>query len=227
MANIYSFSCTRSSTLSSTSKRLEKYLDNCGIIHKWIIGSKSIFTSYSKAITNLNPKDDDIIILCHDDIDIWDDPNELKEQLKLCLQKDVGFVGVVGTTHLAKDAVWWEANRRQEGLHRGFCFQGDNREVFYPNYFGPNGRVVVLDGLFLAASGKTLKDLNLVKPGYFPGNWDFYDIHYTTQTHKMGLKNMTIPIHVLHNSNGEMIAGRGWAENRKAFQSKESLPFII
>ena len=55
------------------------------------------------------------------------------------------------------------------------------------HYYGKPDQVVCMDGLFLAASGKVLREIGLDKPEYFEGDWDFYDIHYTVSAHKKRL----------------------------------------
>lgn len=217
-------SCTRSSKISLTSFRLENYFKSLNINHRWLVGEKSIFDAYRNEVERINPSDEDILIMCHDDIEIWDDQNQFIETLNVCTKNKVGFVGVAGTTHLKKQAVWWDIEQRKSGELRGFVWQGKGRDEFYPNWFGASGRVVALDGCFMAASGKTLKELGMNKPKYFPGDWDFYDIHYTTKAYNKGLTNLVVPIHILHNSPGELVAGRGWAENRAGFIKNERLP---
>ena len=224
MPMIYSMACTRSPEPSATSVRLRNYFESINIDHRWLVGEKSIFEAYKNEIERINPADNDIIIMCHDDIEIWDDQNQFIETLSVCTKNKIGFVGVAGTTHLKKEAIWWDMKQRQAGELRGFVWQGKSKEEFYPNWFGPQGRVVALDGCFMAASGKTLKNLNMDKPKYFPGDWDFYDIHYTIEAYNKGLTNLVVPIHILHNSPGELVAGRGWAENRAGFIKNERLP---
>ena len=114
--------------------------------HDFFLNEKSIFEAYDKAIKTCESNglsDDDILIFCHDDIEVWDDPKLFKQSLIETLnRKNTGFVGVAGTTLLPNDCVWWDMKRRQAGLHRGFVFQGESRDNYYPNFFGPNGPVV-------------------------------------------------------------------------------------
>lgn len=224
MPMIYSMACTRSPKPSTTSVKLRNYFESVNIDHRWLVGEKSIFDAYKREVERINPADNDIIIMCHDDIEIWDDQNQFIDILNTCTQNKIGFIGVAGTTFLKKKAMWWDIEQRRAGELRGFVWQGKSKEEFSPNWFGPPGRVVALDGCFMAASGKTLKNLDMSKPKYFPGDWDFYDIHYTVQAYNQGLNNLVVPIHILHNSPGEMVAGRGWAENRAGFIRNERLP---
>jgi len=115
----------------------------------------------------------------------------------------------------------------QQQKHKGFVYHGEDILKADSTYFGPPGRVVCLDGLFLAAKGKTLRDIGLQKPSYFEGDWDFYDIHYTVAAHLKRYHNKVVPITLLHNSYGELAGRDSWHKNRLAFISNTDLPIII
>jgi hypothetical protein len=91
-----------------------------------------------------------------------------------------------------------------------------------PNYFGPCRNVVVLDGLFIAAKKKTLDLIGLKKPKEFSQNWDFYDLYYTLKAYEMGFFNKTVPVLILHNSDGH--TRESWEINRRAFIKMFRLP---
>ena len=74
---------------------------------------------------------------------------------------------------------------------------------------------------------KALKQLDLTKPEYFEGEWDFYDIHYTIQAHKKGLYNTVEPIFLLHRSIGELAGRDSWHKNRIAFINVTQLPITV
>ena len=84
-----------------------------------------------------------------------------------------------------------------------------------------------MDGLFLAATVKTLRKVGLEKPEYFPGEWDFYDIHYTVTARKQGWRNFTVPLFIKHESRGELVGRDSWHKNREAFIKNTSLPIVI
>jgi len=195
-----------------------------------IIGAKSIFYAYEKAIQHIKPKNDDIVIFCHDDIEIRTPPEVFVEKLKSSFTNRTAFVGVAGTTHLSQDAVWWNWNIHSQGKHRGRVFhvakKGDmlfNHNIYATEY-GPEGNVVVLDGLFLAARGEFLNSFNFTKPTYFEGEWDFYDIHYTHTAYMMGFINRAIIIDIVHHSSGELVGRDSWHQNQQAFIRTASLP---
>ena len=172
----------------------------------------SIYEGHSNSLEGL--KDEDVIVMCHDDVEIISTPDKVYEILNDVLSKPkVGFVGVAGCSTLPKNAVWWEA--RKTGEARGFVFQGDDPLTMVPNYFGPHGEVVALDGCFLAVKVKTLKDIGLVQPKYLSSKWDFYDIHMTFTAYLKGYSNYTVPIIIRHESPGNM--REGWYDSQREF----------
>jgi len=219
--NIYSLTCTRDEELSLTTTKLLEYFKRCNIESKLLINESSIFDAYDKGIDSLNAKLDDIIILCHDDIEIMTDPLLFTQLLKKNLSKpDIGFVGVAGTAKLTKNGVWWDLEVWKDSLHSGVVYHGPDMDNLESTYFGKLGEVVVLDGLFLAATKKTLRNIQIKKPIVFEGAWDFYDIFYTFQAFLKKKKNYTLPIQIRHESFGDLAGRDSWHKNRNAFCSK-------
>ena len=64
------------------------------------------------------------------------------------------------------------------------------------------------------------------KPEYFEGDWDFYDLHYTSKAHNLNLENHTIPIKIIHHSAGEIVGRDSWHKNREAFIRNTELPLM-
>ena len=111
----------------------------------------------------------------------------------------------------------------------GLVHHGTNVRDMSATYYGPTGRVVAMDGVFLACLGSTLLGMRLGKPKEFTGNWDFYDLYYTLQVHFKGLENHVVPIHILHLSIGEIDGKESWHANREALSMKlgDKLPVFI
>ena len=225
---IYAFICTRNESLPDYTQKLVSYLSRCKIDVNLLVNKESIFEAYSEAIKNITIEDNDVVIFCHDDIEIIMDPQQFINVLVNASRKNkAGFFGPAGTTYLSEDAVWWNHQIWQQGKHRGLVLHGkDVRDAQY-TYYGNPGRVVCLDGLFLAIKGESLKSINLTKPEYFEGEWDFYDIHYTVQAHKKGLYNSVEPIFMIHHSFGELAGRDSWHKNRSEFIKHTSLPIEI
>jgi len=193
-----------------------------------LVGKESIFRAYEEGVQSLDLKDDDIVIFCHDDLEIIMDPQQfINVLIKASRRKNQGFFGPAGTTNLTKTAVWWDHTEWHSGKHRGFVMHGEDLSQAEYAPYGQPGRVVCLDGLFLAIKGKTLKSIDLSKPDYFEGDWDFYDIHYTIQAHKKGFYNRVEPIFMMHHSRGELVGRDSWHKNREAFIENTDLPVTI
>ena len=226
---IHAFICTRTKDLNPTTQKLVSYLSRCRVEVKLIVGSRSIFKAYSDAVRKAKLKQDDIVIFCHDDIEILSSEDHfLQVLLGSLLDKKTGFVGPAGTTELTNRAVWWDQEQWAKGKHRGFVFHGsDLCSGSNPTFYGPYGPVAVLDGLFLAARADTLSKINLEKPEHFKGEWDFYDIHYTYSAKKAGFVNKAVPILLMHNSAGELAGRDSWHENRERFVTKNINKFPI
>ena len=195
-----------------------------GVEVKLLVNQTSIFEAYKKGLDKCNASPEDIIIMCHDDIEILDTKEEFISNLALCLQPTTGIVGPAGTTYLGQSAVWWDQGAWQRGLHRGGVRHLKDDGVVYRTDYGPNGQVVVLDGLFLAARKEVWEKVGLDKPKYFEGNWDFYDIHYTSQAHLLGYKNCAIPVSIIHHSCGELVGRDSWHKNRESYINNIELP---
>ena len=112
------------------------------------------------------------------------------------------------------------------GSHSGYVFHGKSITSMEATFFGQLGQVVVMDGVFLAATIRTLREIQIKKPKSFQGSWDFYDIFFTFQTFLKGKKNYTLPIQVRHESIGELAGRDSWHKNRESFINifKKHLP---
>ena len=156
------------------------------------------------------------------------DPQEfINVLIKGSRKENSGFMGPAGTTYLSENAIWWEHELWQKGLHKGFVLHGESIYESDYTFYGSPGRVVCLDGLFLAISGKSLNKIDLTKPLHFEGEWDFYDIHYTMQAHKKGLYNTVEPLFILHRSKGELVGRDSWHNNRSSFIKSTNLPVYV
>lgn len=221
--------CSRKDSVPVSLNRLEGWImrdptDRFGL--RVAYDAPSIYEGHASNINIGRLDDSDIIVLCHDDIEILSDHLTVARLLEYATKPNVGFLGVAGATTLMAEPIWW--NSRTFGNTRGMVFQGKDLTTMTPNYFGESGQVVVLDGCFLAASAKTLKEIKLEKPSYInEGNWDFYDIHLTSKAFLAGKTNWTVPILIKHESPGEVRVG--WFRAKQDFKKEHcgNLPLTI
>jgi len=205
--------CSRSNNRGSCLPQLVSYGVPGEIKTRIQWDAPSIYEGHKRNIEQSGLSDDDIVIMCHDDVDIISNHGELSKYLEICKKPGIGFIGTAGATTLGTDPIWW--NSRHYNETRGFVFQGKDPAKMTPNYFGEHGQVVCLDGLFLAATVDTLNKIKLEKPPYLTSDWDFYDIHLTTKAHYSGFANYAVPIIVRHESDGQM--REGWFQAKQEF----------
>ena len=98
---IYAFICTRSESLPDYTQKLVSYLSRCKIDVNLLVNKESIFEAYSEAIKNITIEDNDVVIFCHDDIEIIMDPQQFINVLVNASRKNkAGFFGPAGTEYL-------------------------------------------------------------------------------------------------------------------------------
>ena len=110
-------------------------------------------------------------------------PADLRQSLQRHLaHPGVGFVGAAGTRRLHPELIWWRGQGDMTTL-AGMCHHGlrPSDPSSFRSFFGPFGRVVVLDGVLLAATGRTLRTVRLEAPAGLGDVWHFYDVSYTLQ----------------------------------------------
>ena len=220
--------CTREEPFTETLTNLVSFYESAGYTPHITVGGDSIFTAYKNALDKIKPSNNDIIVFCHDDIEILLQPNQFKTLLETNLTgSKAGFVGPAGAAYLSEDAIWWNKEIWGKGGLGGTILHGKSLNDCYTTFFGPFRHVAVLDGVFLAAKGKMLKKLDFTKPAYFDGEWDFYDIFITNQARGKKFKNKTIPILMLHSSIGEVEGRDSWLKNREAFIANNKLPISV
>ena len=187
------------------------YLRRAGFNIHELVGHASIFEAYSAGVLRAAPSDSSIVLLVHDDVE-FDLPHTdfvalLRSQLD---DAGVGFVGAAGTRNLSRELVWWRGAPSRTTL-AGLVHHGASRA-----FFGPYGGVVMLDGLFLAARGRTLRAVRLGPPAALrraPG-WHFYDASYCLQATAAGLLNVALPLGLRHASRG--VTDERWEAARAA-----------
>ena len=187
------------------------YLRRAGFNIHELVGHASIFEAYSAGVLRAAPSDSSIVLLVHDDVE-FDLPHTdfvalLRSQLD---DAGVGFVGAAGTRNLSRELVWWRGAPSRTTL-AGLVHHGASRA-----FFGPYGGVVMLDGLFLAARGRTLRTVRLGPPAALrraPG-WHFYDASYCLQATAAGLLNVALPLGLRHASRG--VTDERWEAARAA-----------
>ena len=82
------------------------------VIEKVNNGEKSLSQVYNEI---LSESDNDIVVLCHDDI-YFDSSSWYHKIVKHFEKTDFGILGVAGTTYLHKSGRWWEDKKKMCGI---------------------------------------------------------------------------------------------------------------
>lgn len=183
----------------------------------------SIFVKYQegvKGIKDLNVPDDDIVVFVHEDVGIVD--INFKEKLELIFKqnKNVGLVGVVGTTELQESGAWW----MNEGYKlRGHLVQGDDNNKGFHLVKGPIGfftDIVAIDGCFMATTGKIVKEIIKFDVDTFKDDNHFYDIDLSFQILEAGYDIAVADILIFHKSMGKGALKDEWFIAKDKFINK-------
>ena len=184
----------------TTIGKLGNFLKSAGWSPIFVSNAESIFAAHKKGIGDV--QDEDFVILCHDDIEILLDEQRFNEVVDYHLQNEkVGFIGVAGSSKVGTEIGWYQCATKY-GSGKGSAYHGKSVAEMFLSYFGPTGPVVVLDGLFLAATGKTINSIKIAKPAHIKCTWDWYDFFYCIQAHMRGKENRAVALPIRHESGG-------------------------
>ena len=153
-------SCSQANTEAELRQRYNKYhilnsarLSDAGITVKY--GNKSSLAKvYNNYITTFDREA--VLVLTHDDVCITD--NDWIEKLEQSLEK-YDVVGLAGgsSAKITEPCLWHLMCPRDTLKGRvSHVYEGTNDT--FVTHFGNQGRVLILDGLFLAFKAKTLLD---------------------------------------------------------------------
>ena len=180
------------------------------------------YNEFVKYLAN-NPQLGDTLILCHDDIVITDVNWTTKLETALKKYDVVGLAG--GSNAAVQPPCLWHIMCPRDSQSGSVTHADFNNNSTFKTHFGKAGRVLILDGLFLAFKVKTIIDAGIKFDESNPCIAHFYDIDFSLTCNKKKLKLGTTNIDVVHSSPGlrsynkEWLAGEAWFLNK--FKSGE------
>jgi len=183
--------------------KLNQYLEDAGWTVKFMRNCKSIFQAYSNAVAEIDPEDDDKLILCHDDIEVLFNKETFNTVIDDWLAREkCGIVGVAGSPILVKKGNWVSSARKTNRECGGLIWHGPSMTECRMDYFGKENQAIQVDGVFMVTTGKVLKKIELRKPKTFQGSWHWYDAYYCLQAHLKGYNNYIMRLPLRHGSTG-------------------------
>ena len=183
------------------------------LVHGFFNNTISLAKRYNECISYYK-NTDQILVLAHDDLQITDKDWQLKLTKGLEKYDVVGLAG--GNNAKMQKPVLWHLMCPREELS-GACYHVDaNGKDVFRTYFGKHGRVLLLDGVFLAFNPKKIFEAGVQFDESCPSAFHFYDIDFSLTCNKMKLKLGTIDLNAVHSSPGlkaftpDWLGGQDW-----------------
>ena len=213
------------STRSSKPELQEYFKKTCGVKNVQVIekvnpNGQSLTDVYNDI---LNESENDIVVLCHDDI-YFDNKSWGFKILEHFKKTDYGILGVAGSTILPKSGMWWEDRRKMVGIvnHE---HEGKKWESKYSNDLGNKvHQTVLIDGLFMVINKNRIQenfDTNVK-------GFHLYDVDFCFRNYIKDVKiGVMFNIRITHKSIG--MTNEQWDLNRQEFSNKyqDQLPIKI
>jgi Glycosyltransferase like family len=193
------------------SESLNEITSSNGVYNNTVSIAK-IYNSYIESYKNK----DCILVLAHDDVLITDKNwiNKVKQGLE-----KYDIIGLAGGSNAAiRQPCLWHLMCPRE-THSGTVGHTIDNKIF-KTHFGKPGRVLLLDGLFLAFNPKKIFEAGVKFDESCASKFHFYDIDFSLQCNKAKLKLGTFNIDVVHASPGlksynrEFLEGQDWFINK-------------
>ena len=195
-----------------------------------VVGEKDIFSAHKRGLKNCvesGAKDDDVLILCHDDVEIISGKKYFMECMKKAYESEE-LHGVAGTKRLREDAIWWNSMKFPQET-AGCVFHGKDWEDCFCTFYGKPSYVAAIDGLFMYAKVSVWKRIfESITEGEING-WNFYDLRYCMSAIKNGIPVYVSALRLLHYSMGEVGNREDWHIERNKFLKDYShmLPLAV
>ena len=194
---------------------------NVEVIQKINNGEKSLSQVYNEI---LNESTNDIVVLCHDDIEFetinWGD--KILDHFRR--NPDYGILGLAGSKFLDTNCQWWSVPHTMFGIVN----HQDNGKKWTSTYSKDIGNkieeVVLVDGLFIAIHKKRIEhnfDESI-------NGFHFYDLGFCIPNYLDGVSiGVIFDVRVTHLSIGK--TNEVWEKNRLSFSEKykDELPLEI
>jgi hypothetical protein len=196
---------------------IELLRKSCGVPNVQILpvennGEFSLTQVYNKI---LGQSENDIVVLCHDDI-YFDSKNWGTKVLNHFKRNDdYGILGVAGSTYLPSSGKWWEDFSKLKGIvnHES---AGKKWESKYSSSLGNQlDEVLLVDGLFIVI------DKNKIKTNFNEevNGFHFYDVDFSFRNFLEGVKiGVMYDVRVTHKSIGQ--TNDQWEINRQIFSEQ-------
>jgi len=225
MKTVKIISATSKSQIEDTLlfKCMDMYSDLTSLFinFKFILNNtKALAEVYNTEINDPENKDN-ILLFVHDDCIIEDlflyrKLNKAMEQFDV-----VGLAGIKAPIQIKQPCLWHLMGPATQYSGAVAHFDKGSDEKRFMTSFGKTPeRVILLDGLFLAINTKKVMEKGLLFDENNPAKFHFYDLNFSLDANKLGLKCGTYPIWVTHASHGLEQVTQDWIDGQTYFIAK-------
>ena len=220
MKKTFIYSATKGAACDTLLYESVKQLDILDSCYFREHNKKPIAERYNEVIKFAEKEKIDYLVLCHDDISI--ESSDLFDRIERNM-KDFDVLGVAGTKTctIQEPALWHLMGGGFGGGNlSGAVGHSVGATQKHVTGFGPYPqRVVLLDGVFLVLSKKAFKKVKFDES--CPSGFHFYDLSYSLDCCKQGLKLGVSDILITHASPGlTSLEDKEWNEGQKWFLEK-------
>jgi hypothetical protein len=177
--------------------------------------TKKLTERYNQLIKTYS-NEDCVLVLTHDDLVITDKNWISKLHKSLETYDVVGLAGGSDAT-VTSPCLWHIMCTKRSGTVTHINISNNST---FNTYFGKNGRVLILDGIFLAFNPKKLYQQGITFDESNPCVAHFYDIDFSLTCNKNKLKLSTINISATHCSPGLREYTQDWLKGEAWFLNK-------
>lgn len=210
------FYCTQTKNKKELVQKYGKFniLNSAGLDQVNVYSKTENSTSLPKVYSNWVKENDGVVIFTHDDLCIKDEQWLSKLNTALTKYDVVGLAG--GSQAVVRPPCLWHIMCPRESFRGTVAHVAANGKDTFVTNFGKQGRVLILDGLFLAFNSKKIKEAGAYFDTSNPCIAHFYDIDFSLTCNKHKLKLGTVDIDTVHFSPGlksftdEWQAGQAW-----------------
>jgi hypothetical protein len=221
--NVYIGFCTTATSYTELQKRSKFTIVNSEGLNavkatSSAFNNKTAISRVYNSFINTYKDEDCILVLTHDDVLITDKEWVNKLHQALDRYDVIGLAG--GVNPKIQAPALWHLMCAKEDLKGDVSHVDFSNNSTFTTHFGKNGRVALLDGLFLAFNPKKLFQAGVSFDETCPSKFHFYDLDFSLQCNKAKLKLSTTNIRVTHASPGlknytdEFMLGQDWFINK-------------
>lgn len=210
------FYCTQTKSSEELKQKYGKFniLNSVNLDKVNLCSKQENKTSLPKVYDAWLKENDGIVIFAHDDLLIRD--KKWLDKLNKALEA-YDVVGLAGASQaVIKPPCLWHIMCPRDTYRGTVTHVATNGKDTFVTNFGKQGRVLILDGIFLAFNSKKIKEAGAYFDTTNPCVAHFYDIDFSLTCNKHKLKLGTVDIDTVHFSPGlkkyteEWYAGQAW-----------------